>query len=443
MIYVEEGPRPGSRNKGVRMELVNQPLDGQIGQKIIDLLESGEYDKANFVVAFAQSAGVQSLKEALSRFRASGGDVKICVGIDLGGTSKEALVELLKVSDELSIFHSVTPQTFHPKIYYLQGQTQQRMIIGSSNLTSGGLWTNVESSVIVDLSGDSDTSVNARDRLSGYFNKLADAGLSYRILRNHSDIQELVDSGYVLDEVDARQSQRDARGRQRKQGDVRFGTGFAAKPPRKNRQQPGSPQRVNPEPADLPLELASVASEAPILWYYTEKITGGSGNQVDLSKKCLLEDGYDAAETPFDRAASGAGKANKYMAGTVEFFGVKPEATSSRKILTLAYRGDSYEGNALLFPSGGKRPNGTWRLQLNGINSSGLSLTTAIRNDGGLAPKIIAFTEIEDDYFSISLFDENLKDNFESRSTLLGWNGPSRKSRRVGIILPQSKESSI
>lgn len=423
------------------MELVNQPLDGQIGQKITDRLRSGDYDKAIFIVAFARLGGVQSLREAVSTFRANGGEAKIYVGIDLGGTSKEALVELLEMCDELSIFHSVTRQTFHPKIYYFQGSVKQSLIIGSSNLTSGGLWTNVESSIIVDLSGGDDASVKVRDHLTGYIERISGVGASFRVLRDHSDIQELVDAGYVVDEATVRQARLNERTPRRMQTGSRFGTGFPANPPRKVGKNLGPSQQVNPELAALPVEVASVASEAPILWYHASKITGGSGNQIDLSKKCLLEGGYDASGTPFDPGVATTGKAAKYMAGTVEFFGIKPEEVSVRKILTLAYKGDSYMDNVLLFPSGGTRPNGTWRLQLKGINGDGDRLTDAIRNDGGLAPRIIAFTKIEPDYYAISLHDESLREDFERKSSYLGWNGRNRKSRRVGVIIPQPSDS--
>ena len=57
------------------MELMNQPFSGQLGNRLIELLDSGEYDILNIVVAFAKNSGVLRIKSALERLRNQGGKV--------------------------------------------------------------------------------------------------------------------------------------------------------------------------------------------------------------------------------------------------------------------------------------------------------------------------------------------------------------------------------
>ena len=131
------------------MELMNQPFTGQLGNRLIELLASPDYHTLNIVVAFAKNSGILRIKDSLERFRERGGIVNAYVGVDLGGTSYEALTALLLHSNSLNVVHSENAQTFHVKIYQLLGKDKGLMIVGSHNLTGGGLWTNFESSVFI------------------------------------------------------------------------------------------------------------------------------------------------------------------------------------------------------------------------------------------------------------------------------------------------------
>ena len=73
------------------MELMNQPISGQLGDRILELLGSSHYHTLNIAVAFAKNSGVLRIKGGLEQFRTHGGKVNAYVGVDLGGTSYEAL----------------------------------------------------------------------------------------------------------------------------------------------------------------------------------------------------------------------------------------------------------------------------------------------------------------------------------------------------------------
>ena len=99
------------------MELMNQPLTGQLGNRLIELLESQDYQVLNIVVAFAKNSGVLRIKDSLEKFRDRGGVVNVYVGIDMSGTSYEALTALLLHTNSLNVIHAEKSQTFHAKIF--------------------------------------------------------------------------------------------------------------------------------------------------------------------------------------------------------------------------------------------------------------------------------------------------------------------------------------
>jgi HKD family nuclease len=130
--------------QGCLMKLMNQPFSGQLGSYLIELLDSQDYQVLNIVVAFAKNSGVLRIKDSLKRFRDRGGIVNIYVGVDLDVTSYDALTVLLLHTDSLNVVHAEKGQTFHSKIYQFLGQDKGLVVVGSHNLTAGGLWTNLK-----------------------------------------------------------------------------------------------------------------------------------------------------------------------------------------------------------------------------------------------------------------------------------------------------------
>lgn len=127
------------------MPIINQPFQGQLGDILISELENG-YTKFTIFSAFAKNSGVLRLKDSIEKFKSKGGYIKAFVGIDLDGTSYEALLNLFSLCNELYVIHSENfSTTYHSKIYLLENLTSAWCAIGSNNLTGGGLWTNFES----------------------------------------------------------------------------------------------------------------------------------------------------------------------------------------------------------------------------------------------------------------------------------------------------------
>jgi len=129
------------------------PLDAFTGKKrLLDVLEdafrSQAYESAFLATAFATSAPLRHLEPAIRAFRAAQGTARALIGIDRNVTSLEALQLALEIFDDVHIVHTSAPLAiFHPKLYIFRGARSARCIVGSNNLTSGGLQTNLEAAV--------------------------------------------------------------------------------------------------------------------------------------------------------------------------------------------------------------------------------------------------------------------------------------------------------
>lgn len=405
---------------------MNQPFTGQLGNRLIDLLDSPNYHTLNIVVAFAKNSGVLRIKDSLQRFRERGGKVNVYVGVDLGGTSYEALTVLLSHTDSLSIVHSEKGQTFHTKIYQFSGEEKGLVIVGSHNLTGGGLWTNFESSVLISVSKSSIEEVNLQRGLDDYIRKLTSIKDSFMSIGAQDDIEKLLQNGYIFKEVYEKVRLANADIKAGTQGRL-FGNGTPAKLP------PIAMQK-HEQTAAVSMALASPTSphfndDEQTIWFETKRLTGGSRNILDLSMKSLIERG-DPTDTPFNLGEPG------FMRGGVEFFGINPTDTNKTKNITLNFEGVDYKDNTILFPKGSKA-NGTWRLQIKGISPFEVKITDAFRNKGEehyLVEKIITFTKVKDDYYFMSVFPESELKNFEAASHILARNGSTRNAKRLGLL---------
>lgn len=58
------------------MELINQPFSGQLGNRLIELLNSPDYETLDIIVAFAKNSGVLRIFESTSRIMARNGSTR-------------------------------------------------------------------------------------------------------------------------------------------------------------------------------------------------------------------------------------------------------------------------------------------------------------------------------------------------------------------------------
>lgn len=102
------------------------------------------------VSAFASLQAVLRLKHRLHELHDGAASIRVVIGVDMGGTSKEVLQELATWQVEVFIFKNRKGGvTFHPKLYIVETAETAEIFLGSNNLTEGGLYGNYEGAVRV------------------------------------------------------------------------------------------------------------------------------------------------------------------------------------------------------------------------------------------------------------------------------------------------------
>lgn len=130
--------------------LLNGEQEGH-ASVIIPLLSKAT--RLECTVAFAKESALGFILEPLKKRLAAGLSARFSIGLSFCQTSPTLLRKLLALSKKhqrLSLYVSNTSDTFHPKIYGFSGPDGATVIIGSANLTSGGLSDNYEASAVID-----------------------------------------------------------------------------------------------------------------------------------------------------------------------------------------------------------------------------------------------------------------------------------------------------
>ena len=123
--------------------------DSSVGKELVKQFESNVYDSFTCLVAFASYGGVSALTKYIEEGKAKGMNIKVVLGIDQKGTSKEALEEVFAWGVDARIFHTSSKNIFHPKVYLFENRDIFTLIVGSNNLTVPGLVQNIECSLLI------------------------------------------------------------------------------------------------------------------------------------------------------------------------------------------------------------------------------------------------------------------------------------------------------
>ena len=131
------------------MEFIHQPSEGN---RLFDYLNeglTGSWTHFRAAIAFVKRSGTRHIEGGLASF-AQKHKVEIIVGIDHRGSSYEGLQSLLHAvspGGRVIVFHNPTFRTFHPKIYLFKSSVAADLVVGSGNLTRGGLSANYEANI--------------------------------------------------------------------------------------------------------------------------------------------------------------------------------------------------------------------------------------------------------------------------------------------------------
>jgi HKD family nuclease len=112
-----------------------------------------------FVSAFAGLQTVMRFKHSLLGLAESGAAVRMVIGVDMGGTSREVLQELATwAAVEVFIYRNRRPgHTFHPKVALIESPSEADVFVGSNNLTEGGFFRNYEAASRITYTFPADT----------------------------------------------------------------------------------------------------------------------------------------------------------------------------------------------------------------------------------------------------------------------------------------------
>lgn len=410
------------------MPIINQPFQGQLGNILISELENC-YTNFTIFSAFAKNSGVLRLKEAIEKYKSTGGYIKAFVGIDLDGTSYEALLNLFSLCDELYVIHSENfSTTYHSKIYLLENSTTAWCAIGSNNLTGGGLWTNFESCSIqsYDLSSEKGELENIYAVIDKY--TATDYSCSTKI-NSIDDINTLLEANYITKEVSQKIdniSKRVSQKKRQKKNSL-FGSEKITIPTIETTQKPHEPFTKSSS-QDVDYIINSTTENVPAFtheqfWFEMRKSTGGSRNILDLSKLGQIESG-SVVGTPYEHLDPAR------MYGGIKFFDIDPEDTSRQKNITINYLGKDYYPSTIKFAP----DNGSWRIQLKGAPNDDSEELSKYGNRGDFIHKILVFEKINTDYYVLSLLDESELERVKALSRVWARNGSGATSKAYGML---------
>jgi HKD family nuclease len=113
-------------------------------------------------VAFLKDSGLKRIETDLKNALERKAKLTIITGLDFYQTEPEALKKLQSLKKsyencEILIYNQETNKTFHPKLYLFSIKNEHTGIIGSANLTDGGLTRNCELSMNFTFNNESPT----------------------------------------------------------------------------------------------------------------------------------------------------------------------------------------------------------------------------------------------------------------------------------------------
>lgn len=137
------------------VRFISQPDRELVGDEIVAHLEAPETIRFWAASAWVRVSALERLQPQLGTFsaRVPPNECRGLFGVDLGGTTREALELAAQRFGRARVFHaSGNPRrTFHPKLFLVERALSAHVYVGSANMTAGGFWGNFETGVLVEL----------------------------------------------------------------------------------------------------------------------------------------------------------------------------------------------------------------------------------------------------------------------------------------------------
>lgn len=216
-----------------------------------ELREAGERHpgcQLQVAVAWVNQEGAALLRDAATPV----GPLDAIIGINNKGTTVEGMLEMLSLARSLRVLYQHPFATFHPKAYCFDDGETGTLIVGSSNLTGGGLDSNFEASIAAELSAD------LRGQWQKYWKALEDHKHCFEISSDDA-VEELYLRGHLVPEETARERRRGSAAPSPKAGP---GENIPAPLPT---QPPSRRFRPSQLSVEVPFDLGPAEAEEPAL----------------------------------------------------------------------------------------------------------------------------------------------------------------------------------
>lgn len=126
---------------------LNYPIGNIVKQEIQSA------NNVQIAVAFLKYTGIKVIEKSMRQCLDNGGSLELIAGLDFKTTDSKSLQYFINLKKEYSKVNfycfgdrkdNKTNIVFHPKIYLFEKQKETTGIVGSANMTRGGLMTNFE-----------------------------------------------------------------------------------------------------------------------------------------------------------------------------------------------------------------------------------------------------------------------------------------------------------
>lgn len=405
----------------MKVQFIAQGIPESIGTPAGDVINNAllttNYKSFAAFVAFVSVDGINQLKESFKQFIDSGGQIRLYVGVDLHGTSKEALELLLSLDNvKTYIVYSSNRIIYHPKIYSFEGDNNNMVMVGSSNLTLSGLYQNIEASLCITNEGEDEQDKSLISDIYDYYNAILSNDSTYCQPLSQEIIDLLCENKIVLTSKESRvqfneqSKQNKTSVSEREKLKEKFSAVKVGKTKTGRKKSVVEHVYTKEEDNEAGTYSQTTSIEEKAMWIETKEMTGGSRNILDLSKKGVR----DKIVKP----------------GSVEFFGIDKENYAMEKDIELVYDGKIFKNNTIKYAP----KNSNWRIQIKGEADDGTKMTylssPRLGIPGGLTRKILIFekTDVTDRYV-LHIFDEEELEYWKSISS--DWANMGNKNGRT------------
>ena len=405
----------------MKVQFIAQGIPESIGTPAGDVINNAllttNYKSFAAFVAFVSVDGINQLKESFKQFIDSGGQIRLYVGVDLHGTSKEALELLLSLDNvKTYIVYSSNRIIYHPKIYSFEGDNNNMVMVGSSNLTLSGLYQNIEASLCITNEGEDEQDKSLISDIYDYYNAILSNDSTYCQPLRQEIIDLLCENKIVLTSKESRvqfneqSKQNKTSVSEREKLKENFSAVKVGKAKTGRKKSVVEHVYTKEEDDEVGTYSQTTSIEKKAMWIETKEMTGGSRNILDLSKKGVR----DKIVKP----------------GSVEFFGIDKENYAMEKDIELVYDGKIFKNNTIKYAP----RNSNWRIQIKGEADDGTKMTylssPRLGIPGGLTRKILIFekTDVTDRYV-LHIFDEEELEHWKSISS--DWANMGNKNGRT------------